>query len=171
VFGGTDTVQLPHLTAGLRAKAGSFPRADAGNLPVRFDEREQQKGPSQTGLRWRGESQTDLHRETTVAAPTLLAIAPLHSSATSQNIFSCSFGCVAGGAPLVLEIHTNEDSRPKLTAYYFGTDVSTCPAGSVARTNVPLSFESTSSLPPSCRMRSFMPRNPTPRAPSQSLPA
>src|ERR1700687_3999171 len=29
---------------------------DAGNLPVRFDEREQEAEPSQTGLRWRGES-------------------------------------------------------------------------------------------------------------------
>ena len=63
----------------------------------------------------------------------------------------------------MLEIRTKEVSRPKLTAYYLGTDVSTSPAGSpagsVARTNVPLSFESTSSLPPSCRMRSLMPRN------------
>src|SRR6476619_8238328 len=30
---------------------------DAGNLPVRFDEREQEPEPSQTGLRRRGESQ------------------------------------------------------------------------------------------------------------------
>ena len=33
-----------------------FREPDAGNLPVRFDEREQETGPSQTGLRWRGES-------------------------------------------------------------------------------------------------------------------
>ena len=32
---------------------------DAGNPPVRFDEREQETEPSQTGLRWRGESQVD----------------------------------------------------------------------------------------------------------------
>jgi hypothetical protein len=32
---------------------------DAGNLPVRFDEREQETEPSQTGLKWRGESQVD----------------------------------------------------------------------------------------------------------------
>jgi hypothetical protein len=37
----------------------SFPRAGCGNLPVRFDEREQETEPSQTGLRWRGESQVD----------------------------------------------------------------------------------------------------------------
>ena len=30
-----------------------FREPDAGNLPVRFDEREQETGPSQTGLRWR----------------------------------------------------------------------------------------------------------------------
>src|SRR5499425_2384330 len=34
-----------------------FREPDAGNLPVRFDEREQETEPSQTGLRWRGESQ------------------------------------------------------------------------------------------------------------------
>ena len=44
-----------------RRKLSLFREPDAGNLPVRFDEREQETGPSQTGLRWRGESQTDLH--------------------------------------------------------------------------------------------------------------
>src|SRR5579864_5086870 len=34
-----------------------FREPDAGNLPVRFDEREQEPEPSQTGLRRRGESQ------------------------------------------------------------------------------------------------------------------
>ena len=34
-----------------------FREPDAGNPPVRFDEREQETEPSQTGLRWRGESQ------------------------------------------------------------------------------------------------------------------
>ena len=33
-----------------------FREPDAGKLPVRFDEREQETGPSQTGLRGRGES-------------------------------------------------------------------------------------------------------------------
>ncbi len=37
-----------------------FREPDAGNLPVRFDERGQETGPSQTGLRWRGESQVEL---------------------------------------------------------------------------------------------------------------
>ena len=36
-----------------------FREPDAGNLPVRFDEREQETEPSQTGLRWRGESQVN----------------------------------------------------------------------------------------------------------------
>src|SRR5258707_13715727 len=34
-----------------------FREPDAVNLPVRFDEREQETEPSQTGLRWRDESQ------------------------------------------------------------------------------------------------------------------
>ena len=37
-----------------------FREPDAGNLPVRFDERGQETGPSQTGLRWRGESQVEI---------------------------------------------------------------------------------------------------------------
>ncbi len=36
-----------------------FREPDAGNLPVRFDEREQETEPSQTGLRWLGESQVN----------------------------------------------------------------------------------------------------------------
>ena len=34
-----------------------FREPDAGKLPVRFDEREQETGPGQTGLRGCGESQ------------------------------------------------------------------------------------------------------------------
>ena len=36
-----------------------FREPDAGNLPVRFDEREQETEPRQTGLRWRGESRVE----------------------------------------------------------------------------------------------------------------
>ena len=36
-----------------------FREPDAGNPPVRFDEREQETEPSQTGLRWRGESHVE----------------------------------------------------------------------------------------------------------------
>ena len=36
-----------------------FREPDAGNLPVRFDEREQETELSQTGLRWRGESHVE----------------------------------------------------------------------------------------------------------------
>src|ERR1017187_386540 len=36
-----------------------FREPDAGNLPVRFDEREQETGPSQTGLRGRGGTRVD----------------------------------------------------------------------------------------------------------------
>jgi len=36
-----------------------FREPDAVTPPVRFDEREQETGPSQTGLRWLGESQVN----------------------------------------------------------------------------------------------------------------
>src|ERR1700675_4219606 len=38
---------------------GLFREPEAGNLPVRFDEREQETEPSQTGLRERGESHVE----------------------------------------------------------------------------------------------------------------
>src|SRR5580765_726379 len=40
-----------------RTSVSLFREPDAGNLPVRFDEREQEPEPSPTGLRRRGESQ------------------------------------------------------------------------------------------------------------------
>src|SRR6476661_10672850 len=48
-----------------------FREPDAGNLPVRFDEREQETGPSQTGLRRRRESFVSSHREAKATAPVL----------------------------------------------------------------------------------------------------
>ena len=48
-----------------------FREPDAGNLPVRFDEREQETELSQTGLRRRCESIVNSHRETTATAPVL----------------------------------------------------------------------------------------------------
>src|SRR5215467_11743998 len=48
-----------------------FREPDAGNLPVRFDEREQETEPSQTGLRRRRESFVSSHRETKATAPVL----------------------------------------------------------------------------------------------------
>ena len=48
-----------------------FREPDAGNPPVRFDEREQETEPSQTGLRrWR-ESAVNRHREAKTTAPVL----------------------------------------------------------------------------------------------------
>jgi len=53
-------------------RRASFPEPDAGNLPVRFDEREQETGPGQTGLRGtRRKPSQNIHRETTVTAPVL----------------------------------------------------------------------------------------------------
>jgi hypothetical protein len=48
-----------------------FREPDAGNPPVRFDEREEETELSQTGLRRRGESPAHRHREATVTAPLL----------------------------------------------------------------------------------------------------
>ena len=44
---------------------------DAGNPPVRFDEREQETGSGQAGLRRRCESIVRSHRKTTATAPVL----------------------------------------------------------------------------------------------------
>jgi hypothetical protein len=48
-----------------------FREPDAGNLPVRFDEREEETEPRQTGLRRPGENLTNRHREANVTAPLL----------------------------------------------------------------------------------------------------
>ena len=48
-----------------------FREPDAGNPPVRFDEREEETELSQTGLRRRGESPANCHRKVTVTAPLL----------------------------------------------------------------------------------------------------
>src|SRR5215471_11333970 len=48
-----------------------FREPDAGNPPVRFDEREQETEPSQTGLRRRRENFVTSHRETKATAPVL----------------------------------------------------------------------------------------------------
>jgi len=48
-----------------------FREPDAGNPPVRFDEREQETEPSPTGLRRRRESFVSSHRETKATAPVL----------------------------------------------------------------------------------------------------
>src|SRR5438094_6983887 len=48
-----------------------FREPDAVTPPVRFDEREQETEPSQTGLRRRSESQPTSHREAKATAPVL----------------------------------------------------------------------------------------------------
>src|SRR5215469_6995584 len=55
-----------------------FREPDAGNLPVRFDEREQETESSQTGLRRRRESAVNGHRETKATAPVLDSTFPFH---------------------------------------------------------------------------------------------
>src|SRR5438128_11821913 len=53
-------VTTPDCEPSVGESVSLFREPDAGNLPVRFDERGQETGPSQTGLRWRGESQVEL---------------------------------------------------------------------------------------------------------------
>src|SRR5215469_666617 len=67
-----------------------FREPDAGNPPVRFDEREQETEPSQTGLRRRGESSANCHREATVTAP-LLDSTPDYTGAADKaaNLVGC----------------------------------------------------------------------------------
>src|SRR6266498_4627701 len=49
-------VTTPDREPSVGERVSLFREPDAGNLPVRFDEREQETGPGQTGLRWCGES-------------------------------------------------------------------------------------------------------------------
>src|SRR5262249_19186882 len=64
-----------------------FREPDAGNPPVRFDEREEETELSQTRLRRRGESSANCHREATVTAP-LLDSTPdyTHHAAACLNV-------------------------------------------------------------------------------------
>src|SRR5439155_4713593 len=59
------------LHAEFRFGVRLFREPDAGNPPVRVDEREEETQPSQTGLRRRGESPANRHRKATVTAPLL----------------------------------------------------------------------------------------------------
>ena len=59
------------LHAEFRFGVRLFREPDAGNPPVRFDEREEETELSQTGLRRRGESPANRHRKATVTAPLL----------------------------------------------------------------------------------------------------
>ena len=62
-----------------------FREPDAGNLPVRFDEREEETEPRQTGLRRPGENLTHRHREANVPAPLLDSTQPRNVSAISAE--------------------------------------------------------------------------------------
>jgi hypothetical protein len=66
-----------------------FREPDAGNLPVRFDEREQETGPSQTGLRRRRESFVSSHREAKATAPVLDSTLPTEGQKFALNVLMC----------------------------------------------------------------------------------
>src|SRR5215469_14307787 len=63
-----------------------FREPDAGNPPVRFDEREQETELRQTGLRRRRESFVSSHRETKVTAP-VLDSTPDHAFTVRKKVF------------------------------------------------------------------------------------
>src|SRR5262249_54038891 len=62
-----------------------FREPNAGNLPVRFNEREQETEPYQTGLRRRRESFVSSHRETKATAPCSRLYSPHQSTAWNKN--------------------------------------------------------------------------------------
>src|SRR5215471_12614988 len=76
-----------------RTIVGLFREPDAGNPPVRFDEREQETEPSQTGLRRRRESFVSSHRETKATAPVLDSTRGLIPSACSIRWARKCAGC------------------------------------------------------------------------------
>src|SRR5450631_4256393 len=57
---------------------GLFREPDAGNPPVRFDEREQETGSSQTGLRRAMRKHPNSHREAKATAPVLDSTRQFH---------------------------------------------------------------------------------------------
>jgi len=65
-------VTTPDREPSVGESVSLFREPDAGNLPVRFDEREQETGPGQTGFRRvQRKPNPYSHRETTVTAPVL----------------------------------------------------------------------------------------------------
>ena len=81
------------LHAEFRFGVRLFREPDAGNPPVRFDEREEETELSQTGLRRRGESPANRHREATVTAPLLDSTHPIKED-VKKKVFSSP---LAGG--------------------------------------------------------------------------
>jgi len=67
----SDPVATPDREPSVGDRMSLFREPDAGNLHVRFDEREQEPESSQTGLRRRGENPVNRHRETNATAPVL----------------------------------------------------------------------------------------------------
>src|SRR5215831_15160445 len=110
------------LHAEFRFGVRLFREPDAGNPPVRFDEREEETELSQTGLRRRGESPANCHREATVTAPLL--------DSTRCRWSECKTG------------RTSERAQAARSELYTGSFVmrtDTFPQGSPRRENPPRS--------------------------------
>ena len=76
------------LHAEFRFGVRLFREPDAGNPPVRFDEREEETELRQTGLRRRGESTANRHREASVVAPLLDSTYDLQESERRRAMWS-----------------------------------------------------------------------------------
>ena len=77
------------LHAEFRFGVRLFREPDAGNPPVRFDEREEETEPSQTGMRRRGKSPANRHREATVTAPLLDSTHRFYGSVGNAGSGNC----------------------------------------------------------------------------------
>src|SRR5215831_4069931 len=77
-----------------------FREPDVGNPPVRFDEREQETEPCQTGLRRRRESTVNSHREAKATAP-VLDSTPDFTHRPRGKKFSCCFNAGCGAKNLI----------------------------------------------------------------------
>jgi hypothetical protein len=67
-----------------------FREPDAGNLPVRFDEREQETELRQTGLRRAMRKQPNSHREAKATAPSVLDSTPDFTNYHRQSSVSAN---------------------------------------------------------------------------------
>ena len=89
----SDPVATPDGEPSVGESVSLFREPDAGNLPVRFDEREEETEPCQTGLRRWGESPANRHREATVTAPLLDSTRDFTNYAPAGVLSEIAYGC------------------------------------------------------------------------------
>src|SRR5262252_4135292 len=90
-----------------------FREPDAGNPPVRFDEREQETESSQTGLRRRRESFVNSHRKTKATAP-VLDSTPNYTQNPTLRLKACN-GLISEVVPFIL---TRKTSSRRIRSWF-----------------------------------------------------